>query len=160
MSSRLSLIIYGFRRARFNKCRSYVNANGIHRFIIYRRFLLLRASAFISFLPSFVLLVALLAIGRSVGLFASRLRRPLLPPALLILGENPREIRRIKNHECISRTDFLKSEPINGADDLTRFEFHLKQRTDRTILTRYHTRTTRRPKIYDEIKKKEKEKEK
>lgn len=86
------------------------SARGIQRFITYRRSLLFRASAPISFrLASVVLLVAL-AIVRLDGLFASRVRRPLFAFRLPLLGDT----RRIKNHGHHGHACFPKSGPING----------------------------------------------
>lgn len=99
------------------------------------------------------------SVGRSIGLFASRIRRPLLLPA-----PRPREnpVRR----EGLKTTDlyhghacFPKSEPINGAD-LTWTELRLND-TNRLNATR-RTQVTRRTagtyKDKFEIKKGEREK--
>lgn len=113
----------------------------------YRRFLLLRASVFISFLPSFVLLVAL-AIGRSVFLLRGFAVRFFL---LLSSSGESHEIQRIKNHEYTYHGLVSRKASQSLADDLIRgFEFHLNN----VQIKRHYTRTKRRPEIYDEIKKK------
>lgn len=124
MSSRLSLIIYGFRRVWFNKCR-FVREREWNSSIHHISTVFAPPGFRFHFIPPFLRFARCSPRDRSIGFF---LFRSFVVHFFFLFfsssGES-REIRRIKNHECISQTGFPKSEPINGADDLTRFEFHL-----------------------------------
>lgn len=130
MLSRLSLIIYGFRRARFNKCRSYVNANGIHRFITYIDGFCSSELPF-SFHSSLLSFCSLISRDRTIGFFTSRLRRPLLLPAPHP-RENPVRYEGLKTTN-VHITDWFPEKRVNhwrGRFDSVRDPF--KQRTDQT----------------------------
>lgn len=139
-------IIYGFRRVRFNKCRTrtrmeFIDSSHIDGFCS-SGLLLSFHSSLPPFLPSFCSLFSSRSVDRFFCFAASSSTSS--SSCSSHPREKSREIRRIKNHECISQTGFPKSEPINGVDDLTRFEFHLNNAQIKPHVTTLERRGDRR----------------
>jgi len=110
---------------RFNKCRSYTDAYGIHRFITYQRFLLFRELPLSSHssLPSFCSSLSSRSVGRSFC-FASS------PSTSFSSSGESCEMRRIKNHGLISQTRLFPEKRTNqrrGRLDLNRAPFKHEQ---------------------------------